>query len=345
MKRPQLFAPLLVAFATGFMPLADAMEAIPTTAGWRGFAVAGAGYAGLRSNFITGNRAVDLGDPVISSLDTRPSSESAVYPVITGEVNYTFASGWQGFLGLSLEDAVTLDPVSQLGARKDFGKSGAVQAGVLVGVPLTTWEDPYAEGVARTETDRDSTGLRLQWDRVLGTAFELTLTFRDIAIDQERSGQDVLSVSCDLACQQQLRRDGGHYTFDVAYLYRLGAGQNHLLRPLVRYISDDRDGDAIAGDGYRLQLTYVYMGQGWVLTSNVAYGANSQDARNPIFAAKTDSDRFALDTTLLYRLPVASGRWQAVANLLWGEDDSEVDFHDHELFVATVGALYRFGAR
>ena len=60
---------------------------------------------------------------------------------------------------------------------------------------------------------------------------------------------------------------------------------------------------------------------------------------------KTDSDRFAVDTTLFYRLPTESGRWQAVGSVLWGEDDSDVAFHDNELFMISVGAMYRFGAR
>jgi len=79
--------------------------------------------------------------------------------------------------------------------------------------------------------------------------------------------------------------------------------------------------------------------------SNIAYGRTSRDERNPIFGAKTDSDRFAVDTTLLYWLPGADRRWQAVASLSWGKDDSDVTFHDNELFMVTLGVLYRFGIR
>jgi hypothetical protein len=31
--------------------------------------------------------------------------------------------------------------------------------------------------------------------------------------------------------------------------------------------------------------------------------------------------------------------------VLWGEDDSDVAFHDSELLMINVGAMYRFGAR
>ena len=101
----------------------------------------------------------------------------------------------------------------------------------------------------------------------------------------------------------------------------------------------------MSGDAYRLQLSYVFLGQGYSVASNVAYGSSSQDARNPIFGVKTDSDVFAVDTTVFYRLPIASGRWQAVGSVLWGEEDNDVRFHNNEVFSISVGAMYRFGAR
>jgi hypothetical protein len=81
------------------------------------------------------------------------------------------------------------------------------------------------------------------------------------------------------------------------------------------------------------------------VASNLAYGSSSFDARNPIFGAHTDADGIVVDTTLFYRLPFESGRWQAVSSVLWGEGDSDVDFHDNEIFMITIGAMYRFGAR
>ena len=114
---------------------------------------------------------------------------------------------------------------------------------------------------------------------------------------------------------------------------------------MVRYTIDDREGDAISGDSYRLQLSYVFLGQGYTVASNVAFGGSSEDARNPLFGVTTDSNRYAVDTTLFYRLPAASGRWQAVGSILWGKDDSNVRFYDSEVFNVSVGAMYRFGGR
>jgi hypothetical protein len=337
---------LLVILTLGTVPAAMAIEPIPTTRGWRGFVVVGGGYADLKSNTVAGNNLIDIGQPIIDSVSQRPRSDDTFHPVISGEINYTFGGGWQAFFGTSLEDAVTLDGVTQLGARKDMGSAGILQGGLLFsGIPTQVWEDPYAEGVRRKETDRDSTGVRLQWDRVLDTAFELTFSYRDISIDTERSGQGVTSVACDAACQELLQRDGDLVSFDVSYLYRLGEGGRHLLRPMVRYTTDDRDGEAMSSDGYRLQLSYVFIGQGYTVASNLAYGSNSFDARNPIFGARTDADGVVVDSTLFYRLPVEGGRWQAVGNVLWGQGNSDVAFHDNEIFMISAGVMYRFGAR
>jgi hypothetical protein len=337
---------LLAMLIVGTVPAALAIEPIPTTPGWRGFVVVGGGYADLKSNTVAGNNLIDIGQPVIDSVSQRPRSDDTFHPVVTGEINYTFSGGWQAFFGTSLEDAVTLDGVTQLGARKDMGSAGILQGGLLFsGIPTQVWEDPYAEGVRRKETDRDSTGVRLQWDRVLGSAFELTFSYRDISIDTERSGEGVTSVACDVACQELLRRDGDQYSFDVSYLYRLGEGGRHLVRPMVRYTTDDREGDAMSSDGYRLQLSYVFLGQGYTVASNLAYGSSSFDARNPIFGTRTDTDGMLIDTTLFYRLPIEGGRWQAVGSVLWGEGDSDVAFHDTEIFMINAGVMYRFGAR
>ena len=346
MNSTHLRLTLLALLAVGVAPMAMAIEPIPTTPGWRGFVVVGGGYADLTSNTVAGNNLIEIGQPVISSVAQRPRSDDTFHPVVTGEINYTFNGGWQAFFGTSIEDAVTLDGATQLGARKDLGSAGILQGGLLFsGIPTQVWADPYAEGVQREETDRDSTGLRLQWDRVLGTALQLTFSYRDISIDTERSGQGVTSVACDAACQDLLRRDGDQYHFDASYLFRLGEGQRHLVRPMVRYTTDDREGDAISGDSYRLQLSYIFLGQGYTVASNVAYGGATQDARNPIFGRKMDANRVAVDTTLFYRLPIDSGRWQAVGSVLWGEDDSDVDFHDSEITSVNLGVMYRFGAR
>jgi hypothetical protein len=337
---------LLATLSMALSQPAAAIDPVPDAPGWRGFVVLGAGSADLSSNFVVGNRLIDIGKPMIDSIVQRPESDRVLHPVFTGEINYTFANGWQAFLGTSLEDVITLDAVTQVGARTNLGDAGTVQGGFLFsGIQTKAWEDPYAEGVRREDTTRDSTGARVQWDRIMGSAFELTLTYRELSFDTELSGRGVVSVDCNATCQSLLRRDGEQYSVDVSHLYRLGSDRNHLLRPMVRYMIDDREGDAVAGDSYRFQLSYVYVTRAYTIASNIVLGNTSRDERNPLFGISTDTDRRAVDATLFYRIPSSKGRWQAVASVLWGQEDSDVRFHDTSLFMVSLGAMHRFGAR
>ena len=341
------FRPLLLAIlAVGVAPAALAIEPIPSTPGWRGFVLGGVGYTDVNSNLVAGNGLVEVGRPKISSIFQDPRSDSAVHPVFTGEVNYTFESGWQAFFGTSLEDVVTLDSAAQLGVRREVGDLGIMQAGMLLSaVPVEVWADPYAENVERKTTDRDSRGLRLQWDRIMGSGAELTFSWRDVQVDDEQSGQGVTSVTCDVDCQDMLRRSGDFYALNASWLFRLGEGRNHLVRPMLRYVWDESEGAAVAGDGWRAQLSYAYATPGYTVVATGAFGQRNRDEANPLYGRHTDSNQSALELSCFYRLPIEGGRWQAVGGLLWGDDDSDVNFHDSEVTSMSLAVLYRFGAR
>ena len=330
----------------GVAPAASAIEPIPSTPGWRGFVLGGIGYTDVTSNLVAGNGLIDVGRPKVSSIFQQPRGDSAAHPVFTGEVNYTFASGWQAFFGTSLEDIVTLDGAAQFGLRREVGDAGILQGGVLLSaVPVEVWSDPYAENVERETTDRDSMGLRVQWDRIFGSGAQLTASWRDIEIDEERSGQGVTSVTCDADCQAMLRRSGDFFAFDASWLFRLGERRNHLVRPMLRYSLDDSEGEAVAGDTWRAQVSYAYVTPGNTFIATGALGQRSRDEANPLYGRRTDSDLSAVELTYFHRLPIEGGRWQLVAGVLWGDDDSEVDYHDSEVMTGSLGVMYRFGAR
>ena len=81
----------------------------------------------------------------------------------------------------------------------------------------------------------------------------------------------------------------------------------------------------------------------WTLVSNVVYGQSSYDRSNPLYGYKQDTDTIVLDATVLYRLPIKGGRWQALGSVFWGDADSDIDFHDSELNQILLGVIYNFG--
>ena len=323
--------------------LGYAIDDIPEQSGWSGYVVLGAGYSDFKSNVVAANALVDFDRETINSVFDSPRSDDTFHPAIDFEVAYTFGDQWQAFLGTSLEDQLTLDLAEQLGIRKQTPRAGIFQLGILSsGIPTDVWEDPYLAGVARSDTDRDSTGARFEWDKIFGTAFEFTLSVRDIDIDTERSGTDP-ALGLSPAEQALLERDGDLLAVSLSYLFK--PAERHLIRPLIRYRENDRDGDAVSNDGTGFQLTYSYLGDDYQVVTNAGFFSKDYDAANPIYGIKQDSDTVVVDASLFYNLPTRSGLWQAVGTITKGEEDSDIAFHDNEIFQITLGVLYRFGGQ
>ncbi|MEP4484616.1 MAG: DUF2860 family protein [Halioglobus sp.] len=320
---------------------ANALSPISTEPGWSGFISAGGGFTDIKSNTVAGNSIIDGGNSVIGSINQDAKSNSSTNFVGGGEVRYTLSNQNQIFLGGSLEDILTMDFGTQLGWRKQAENLGIFQTSFLFSsIPTEVWEDPYLAGTKRKETDRDSAGARFVWDRIMGTAFELTVQGRKLELDRERSGSDP-RLRCDLACQSQLDRNGDQYQAWLSYTFQLGGG--HIVRPQIRLRSDDRDGDAVSRDAYALQMTYSYLGAKWTFVTNALYGQSEFDKQNPLYGQRQDTETLLFDATLLYRLPTKSGRWQALGSVFWGEGDSDINFHDDELNMVNLGVIYNFG--
>ena len=152
--------------------------------GWSGHLILGAGYTDVESNTVAGNELIDGGRNTVGSIDDKPRSSDSTHAVAGAEIRYTLANRNQIFLGGSLEDQLTLDFATQLGWRKQTEKAGIFQVGLLFsGIPVEVWEDPYLAGSRRRETDRDSSGARFEWGRIMGSGFELTAQVRNIDLD------------------------------------------------------------------------------------------------------------------------------------------------------------------
>ena len=334
---------LPVLLITLFPILALAVPQVPEQPGWSGFVGFGVGYADVKSNTAAGNRLIDGGKDTITDINQSPESTDTAFPLVSGEIKYTLGNRNQIFFGSSLEDIVAFDAATQFGWRKQTQKAGIFQLGVLLSAlaPAELWADPYKTGTARDKVDRQSTGVRFQWDRILGTPLEWTLSYRDIDIDTEESGQSA-PVPCDAACQALLVRDGDYYETRLSWLANLGGG--HILRPLAGYRSMDAEGDAVSYAVPYVQLTYSYLGgKKFSFVTNAMVGQRSYDKANPLYGIKQDGDYLMLDATLFYNLPAASNRWKLFAQATYGDIDSDIDFHDNEINMLSLGVLYRFG--
>ena len=321
------------------MSPAHGLDEIPTETGWRGFFLFGLGYADGKSNLIAGNDAIDIGRNTVGSVTESASSKDDVFPFVGGEISYTFKDRLQVFFGGTVEDWVRLDLAQQLGVRKQFEVMGIFSAGILLSAfPAEVWSDPYVANQPRSKADRDSTGLRFQWDRIIGSPLELRFQWREIDVDRESSGS-FLGLSAGE--RGQLDRNGDDY--QVSLIYRILTSSRTQVQPQITWTKRDRNGSAVSGDAWSLGVTAGYIGQKWIVGGTGSFGKRDMDAANPVYGRKTDSDFYSLGLNVFYQLPFKSRRWSINGSVVRGEDDTDVNFHDQEITVLSLGMVYRFG--
>jgi hypothetical protein len=327
---------------------AAALDPIPQKSGFTGFIRPGVGYLSFKSNLVASFLGYDLSDEKIDSITDKPDSQGSGIVLVPFSIEYTFASTrTQLFLGTDLTDLIRFDMSQQFGVKQGIGSWGILQGGVLFsGIPAKVWRDPYVEGVDRSDTDRDSMGARLVWDRIFGSGLQVQYTYRKIDIDDEKSGQFLVNRGDITAGQAKLlERDGKRHVADI--LYRFDFGKHHTLAPAFIYSYNDIDGDAMKNDTYDLQLTYGYLGDPFVFTGNIFIGQAEYDEDNPIYNKDQEDDRYGIQGTLYYRNPWNWGLFSSKPmNFYIGgayvKTDSNIDFYDQEAIMTTAGVLFRW---
>ncbi|WP_409420912.1 DUF2860 family protein [Pseudaeromonas sp. ZJS20] len=310
---------------------------IPKEDGFSGFLLMGAAYNKVDSNILVGpdksaSRRINSLSDMASSDGTRLN--------LNADLRYTFAAArTQIYLGNLIQDALRLDFSQQLGIRREFGDQGIGSiAYVFSGIPTEQWQDPYLTGDKRHATDRNSRGVRLGWDGIAGSAFDASYTFRNIQLDDERSGDSISSLTP--AQRASLDRNGSSQALDLAYNWRLGQGR--MLRPSLTYSRKDADGAAMDYDRLTGQLSYSLMTPQYSLISNLFVGTLRYDEANPVFNRKADADEYGLNVNFLWHRLAGIDKLNGTLTATYGKSDADVHFFDSELSQLSAGVLYNF---
>ena len=322
---------------------AYAIEAIPEEAGWSGFLRLGAGGLKAETNMVSGidRYGIDIGNDKIDSLDSSPDSETVPIPQANLNVAYTFSTQTQLFLGNSLEDVVQLDLVSIFGVRQQFSDKSILEFSTVTSPaagPIQVWKDPYVVGEDREETDRSSFGLRLEYDRILGTGFGLQYTQRETEIDDEQSGTTQLGLSSAEAAL--LDREGDTRRIVVNYRFKPVGRNVYSLR--VGRSDIDLDGEAMAGDSNSIQLTHVHLGDRYITALSGAIGTTEYDASNPVFGKTRDDDSLGLAFFVFDKGLFDNKDWWGQASIAWFEQDSNIDFYVQSSLAIILGVQRNF---
>ncbi len=323
---------------------AFAIEPIPKESGFSGFVNAGAAYLDVKNNMIAGNDLGDVGKDTIDSIFDSPDSESDVIPVLNAEVRYTFASTrTQLFVGNRLEDFLRFDLAALAGVKQELPDESILSvAYVFSALPTEVWSDPYVESFPRQKTDRNSRGVRITYDRILGTKLQLEYTYRKIDLDDERSGQTQLVPGGFLKPSetQLLDREGNRHDIEVLYVFDIG--EKHTLIPAFDYLRDDLDGGAMSADRYRFQITHRYAGERFIFVTNLEYRYSDYDDRNPIYNKTQDGDRYGGTFTAFYRRLFGVDGLSLTGTFLALREDSNIDFYESQVVGGILSLFYRF---
>lgn len=318
-----------------------AYDRIPAEDGFSGSVLIGAGAYSMETNTLASVMGTDVSDERLDSLTDSPDSEDFSRLLLDANLSYTFAGSRTQVFGVTeMEDFLTLDSTLGLGVRQGLGSLGNLQISLLASTPSEVWEDPYRVGADRQETDRSGGGLRLGWEHILESDFDLTYTSRSIDIDDELSGT-APALGLSPAQRRLLDREGD--LNKLSFSYRWEPSADHVIVPSLSAIDYDLDGDAMAMDGYQLELAYIYRGmERWEFMANMLGGSLESDDTNPIYDRKQDLDRMGVTLAATYKEPFDLRDWSLRASVVYGEEDSNIDFYDTSIRGITVGMLYSF---
>ena len=348
--RKILFAQLIVAgiIIMLFCSPVAAFEPIPSESGFGGFVRLGGGYSWVESNMVAGTAFGDVGERYIDSLTDSPDSKSSGIPQFDWNVNYTFANTrTQLFAGSRLEDIFLFDATSQAGVRHQFDSLGILGASLVFStLPADVWEDPYVVNARRSTTDRTSTGVRLAWERMFDSNFELDYIYRNIGIDDENSG-DALATAGSLTVDEKglLRRKGASHQLKGAYFFEID--KNHILTPQLIFNYQDLDGDAMKNYFGDFQLTYTYLGPKFTLSVNGFIGYADYDKRNPIYGKTQNDTRYGAGALGSWKnpfgwKPFGIDKFRLYSQVGYFASDANIDFYDTNIFLATAGVWVGF---
>jgi hypothetical protein len=343
MKYPKVFFVALTALALAVWASPSlALEPIPKQDGFSGVIGAGANYFNFESNDIAKIAGIEVSDPRASSLSPgggeEPESESSVLPSLNFDLRYTLGSSQtQFFLANTLFDLVKLDSFTELGVRQQFSDRSILSVGIVFSGMVEVYSDPYLQGVDRTETDRTATGVRLVYDKIMGTGFGLEVMARKIDIDQERSG---VSLPLTPAQRGLLDRNATETSVGVQYAFMIDESQSII--PAVSFINYDADGDAMKNQRFQIEATYVFRSQVFDFALNAMFASASYDETNPVFNKEEEDTVYGVFAKGVYKNLLDVSGLDLVGQAGYEVKDADIDFLNSQATLAGLILQYRF---
>jgi hypothetical protein len=304
--------------------------------GFSGFVTVLAGVGSVESQFQT-----DSDNRVNSSLNSSGDRNTFFAPAFPFELAF-MVSDWdtQFFAGIPFENLREGNFFqSEIGARHWFADNTRFAASILLPsfIANETWSDPFLLNAPRQETDLDTLGFKLRADNIAGSAWGLRYEYRNSEVYNEQSGQSQGLTSAQL---QLLRRDADRHRLTVTYTMPLTDGW--VLRPALRYILADAEGDSNSFNAIQPEVGILYDSDSFSFSADLLFETRWFDEDNPLFGKARDDSIYRATLAFGYKQPFG---WENIRFEIIGSasySDSDIDFYDSKGFFLGSGFTYAF---
>ena len=333
----------IIVFLCVFASTAYAQPAkIPQESGFSGFVSGGLGFWRVEDNMVKKIGGFRVSDDDINSIDDKPHSETTVTPIFTYNVRYTFAgTRTQIFLGSELENILRFDATTLLGVRQELPDQSVIGVAYVFSPFVSeVYRDPYVENRDRDGTDRTINGLRLSYANILGSDVSFQYTYRNIDINNERSGS---ALGLPNSQADRLDRNGDQHDLEVLYRYIMeSGGSKHTFLPSFQYSYYDMDGSAMTYNYFRFSLNYRYDVEKFAISVNGYYGYADYDESNPIYGKTREDDRYGFAVLGFYKHIFGVQGLHLNPMVTINRSDSNIDFYKSEVDLFALNLLYNF---
>jgi len=317
-----------------------AIEPIPRQDGFSGVIGAGVNYFNFKSNEIAKVAGIEVSEKRTDSTGD-PESKSSALPALKFDLRYTLGrSQTQFFFANDLFDLVKLDSVAELGVRQQYSDRSILSVGVVYSGMVKVYSDPYVLNRDRGDTKRTSTGVRVVYDKIMGSGLTLEAMYRKIDIDDESSGtQGGLGLTPSQI--SLLDRNAKETSVGAAYTFMVGEGQ--AIIPAFTFINYDADGDAITHKRYQFDGTYAYRSKEFDFALNLLFAwTGDYDQANPVFNKKQNDTVYGGFAKGVYK-NIADVQGLDLVGKVGAESmDADIDFLNGQAVIAGASVQYRF---
>jgi len=308
--------------------------------GLSGFFQLSGSYFSFRTNTISAFLRNSTSETITHSLQEKPLKQQLYSTLVATELRYTFPKRkYQLYFGGSMLDLVRLEMIQQLAFRRLLVNNGFISVGVIgASIPVAVWEDPYAVGIERVGTNRNTKGIRVEWSNIYNSNFVLRYDIRSIKIN-ERSG-DFLALMPEE--RTMLDRNGSVHRLTLGYHKKYG--EQHTIIPSLIFGYSNANGEAKKGYGLSLDVSHIYKKNRLAFATNITGGIRKYRANNPIYDKRQTNGEFGFTESVFYQLN-NNPRATLLLNATFAYvlSDSNIDFHSQSSLLAQVGIVLRFG--